>query len=78
MPALTPNQAEVAAILNPHLGATVLILTSGYTANVAPAAIKEAVGTIKSATLRGLEARGFLKVEGMWKGARVTVLKIIA
>jgi hypothetical protein len=77
--ALTANQAEALAVLGQYVGQTVLVLTSGYTANVAPAAIAEAVATVSSAALRGLEARGFIRIEtSMWKGARVSVLKAVA
>lgn len=74
--ALTANQAEALSVLGQYVGQTVLVLTSGYTANVARAAIDEAVATVSSAALRGLEARGFIRIEtSMWKGARITVLK---
>jgi len=75
--ALTTNQSEALAVLSQYVGQTVLVLTSGYTANVAPEAVAQAVGgTIKSSTLRGLAARGFIRIDtSMWKGARITVLR---
>jgi hypothetical protein len=77
MGALTRNQLEC-DFLNRHIGETVLVLTSGYTANVAPRAIAEAVGYAPSQALRGLAARGYIKIEdAFWKGAKVTVLRQI-
>jgi len=72
---LTPNQVEAMLYLNQYVGRTVLVLTSGYTANVAPQAVRDSVATVSSAALRGLEAKGLLKVDAFWKGANVTVLK---
>lgn len=64
------------ATLGRYVGATVEVLTSEYHANVAPQAVRDSVGTVSSAALRGLEARGFIKIElAYWKGATVTVLK---
>lgn len=78
MTKLTDNQAEAMNVLGQYVGRTVEVLTSGYTANVAPAAIANAVGTFNSAALRGLEAKGFIRIElAYWKGARITVLKSV-
>ena len=72
---LTENQAEAMLTLNRYVGQTVEVLTSEYTANVAPQAVIKSVGTLKSAALRGLEAKGFIKIElAYWKGATITVL----
>jgi hypothetical protein len=78
MTALTPAQADAALFLNQHVGETVLVLTSGYTANVAPQAIRDAAGYATSTALRGLAARGFVTLDSFWKGANVTVLREIA
>lgn len=73
---LTKNQRDALAVLARHVGETVEVLTSTMTANVAPAAIRDSVGTVSSAALRGLEARGLIRIDlAYWKGARVTVLK---
>jgi len=73
---LTPNQVDAMLSLNQYEGQTVEVLTSGYTANVAPEAVRSAVATVSSAALRGLEAKGLVKiVDAYWKGARVTVVK---
>ncbi len=72
---LTANQAEAVYVLSQHAGKTVQVLTSGYTANVSPKAIADSVGTFSSAALRGLQAKGFIRIENAyWKGATVTVL----
>ena len=73
---ITANQAAALAGLEAHAGQTVEVLTSGYTANVAPEAVRRAVGgTMSSAALRGLEAKGFIRIEAAyWKGARITVI----
>jgi hypothetical protein len=73
---LTPNQTDAMLSLNQYEGQTVEVLTSGYVANVAPEAVRSAVATVSSAALRGLEAKGLVKiVDAYWKGARVAVLK---
>lgn len=75
---LTDHQHNAMCTLTNHVGKTVDVLTSQYDANVSPAFVKRAVGTMKSAALRGLEKRGFIKiVDAYWKGATVTVLKPI-
>lgn len=73
---LTANQAAAMASLSAYVGQTVEVLTSGYTANVAPEAVRRAVGgTMSSAALRGLAAKGLIRIElAYWKGARITVL----
>ena len=78
MTALTPSQIAAAAFLNAHVGETVLVLTSGYTANVNPQAVRDAAGYATSTALRGLAARGFIALDSFWKGANVTVLREIA
>lgn len=73
----TQKQIEALDALEQFVGQEeVLILTSGYTANVSDQAVSKAVATINAATLRGLEARGFIRIETkMWKGATISVLK---
>jgi len=78
MTKLTASQVEAAQFLNAHVGETVLVLTSGYTANVNPQAIRDAAGYATSTALRGLAAKGFVEVDGFWKGANVKVLREIA
>ena len=76
MNALTANQADAMAILSQYVGQTVQVLTSEYTANIAPKAVADSVGIFKSAALRGLEAKGFIRIDNAyWKGATITVLK---
>lgn len=77
MPALTANQIDSMHCFNHFVGETVDVLTSGYTANVNPEFVRSAKGGIhKSAALRGLEAKGFIRINrAFWKGANVTVLK---
>jgi hypothetical protein len=75
MTALTANQARAMNVLSQYVGQEVQVLTSQFDANVAPAARAASVGTFKSAALRGLESKGFIKVRAYWKGATVTVLK---
>lgn len=77
MDKLSKSQRDSMIALNQYVGETVDVLTSGYTANVNPEFVARAVGgTHSSAGLRGLERRGFIRIEvAMWKGARVTVLK---
>lgn len=75
---LTAAQIEAGYVLNAHVGERVLVLTSYNVANIAPAAREKSVGYVTSTALRGLAARGLVKVEPMWKGAYVTVLAPIA
>lgn len=75
---LTTNQAEALDRLSQYVGQTVLVLTSQYDANIAPEAKRTNVGTFNSAALRGLAARGYIKLDAFWKGANVTVLKVSA
>lgn len=72
---LTANQAEALHVLSQYEGRTVEVLTSGYTANVDQNFVRRAVGCFNSSALRGLEAKGYIKLDAFWKGARVTVLK---
>lgn len=73
---LSRNQADSMASLNGHVGKTVDVLTSEYTRGVNPAFVARAVGGFhNAAALRGLEARGFIRLEAtFWRGASVTVL----
>ena len=76
MTSLTKNQAEAMITFSQYVGRTVEVLTSEYTANVNPSFVRTAVGVFNSAALRGLEAKGFIRIDlAFWKGARVTVLK---
>ena len=75
---LTNHQADAMRSLTNYVGRTVNVLTSQYDANVSPAFRDSSVGTMNSAALRGLEKKGFIKIENaFWKGATVTVLKPI-
>lgn len=72
---LTAKQQETMDRLAPYAGKRVLVLTSVYDANVAEKARQEAIGIgFSSPALRGLAAKGLIKLEPMWKGAYVTVL----
>jgi hypothetical protein len=76
MTKLTANQADAMATLNGYVGQKVQVLTSGFTANVNPQAVRDSVGIMSSAALRGLQAKGFIKIElAYWKGATITVLQ---
>ncbi len=76
MTTLTANQNESMITLNQYVGQTVQVLTSQYDANVAAKAKADSVGTFSSAALRGLAAKGFIRIEAAyWKGATLTVLK---
>lgn len=76
MTKLNERQSDAMRTLSNHVGQTVDVLTSQHTANVAPAAVANSVGTINSATLRGLQAKGMIRIEATyWKGATITVLK---
>ena len=71
---LTASQKDAMEMLGNYVGQSILVLTSSYTANVAPAAVREAKTTVNSSTLRGLAARGLITIEtAMWKGAQITV-----
>jgi hypothetical protein len=73
---LTDNQADAMITLSQYVGQAVQVLTSEYTANVAQAAVAASVGIFKSTALRGLAAKGFIRIEGAyWKGATITVLR---
>lgn len=70
---LTANQADAMQALRGHVGRTVQVATSRYDANVA--ATFQPVAYVNSAALRGLERKGFIRIErAYWKGADVTVL----
>lgn len=73
---MTPHQQDAMGLLGQFVGQTVEVLTSAYTANVNPAAVTSAKGIVNAAALRGLHAKGFVRIEvAYWKGARVTVLR---
>lgn len=75
---LTRAQTDVMLTLSNCVGRTVDVLTSQYDANVDADFRKRAyhLGSTTASTLKGLEAKGFIKVErSFWKGAVVTVLK---
>jgi hypothetical protein len=73
---LTANQYDSMCSFNQHVGETVDVLTSEYTAHVNPAFVKRAVGGYHSASaLRGLERKGFIRInDSFWKGANITIL----
>jgi hypothetical protein len=68
---LTPSQKQALDVLSQYAGERVLVLTSQYA--VAPEAERISKGYFNAATLRGLDAKGLLKVETIWRGAWVTV-----
>jgi hypothetical protein len=71
---LTANQAHAMQSLTSYVGRTVQVGTSHFDANVAPTF--NPVCIANSAALRGLERKGFIKIErAYWKGADVTVLR---
>jgi hypothetical protein len=73
---LTANQADAMLSLGNYVGETIEVLTSEYDANVDRDFVRRSKGRFNSSTLRGLEAKGFIKIElAFWKGARLTVLK---
>lgn len=76
MTKLNERQADAMRTLTNHVGHTVDVLTSQHTANVAPSAVAKSVGIFNSATLRGLQAKGLIRIDATyWKGATITVLK---
>jgi len=78
MPArpLTKLQQDAMDALDAHAGKTVDVLTSYYETGVDPKILQRAVARILPATLRGLEARGCIKIKAtFWRAARITVLK---
>lgn len=71
---LTDNQVDAMQTLTNYVGRTVQVATSGYLANVAKTFSPVAI--TNSAALRGLERKGFIRIEqSYWKGADVTVLR---
>lgn len=75
-PKLTARQSDAMARLGAYVGQTVQVLTSQYDANVAEAARRASVGTFNAAALRGLHAKGLIRIErAYWKGMTVTVLR---
>lgn len=73
---LTRRQYDALCDLHGSVGQTVDVLTSEYTANVNPDFVRRAKGIHNSSALRGLEAKGFIRiVDSFWKGATVEVLR---
>lgn len=71
---LSENQLDAMRSLGNYVGQTVDVITSQYDANVAKTF--KPVAYVKSSTLRGLEARGLIRiVRAFWKGATVEVLR---
>jgi hypothetical protein len=68
---LSPAQQDAINFFGQYAGQRVLVLTTQY--RVAEQAERISVGYFKSSTLRGLAARGLLKVETIWRGAWVSV-----
>ena len=72
----TSAQIEAMTILGKFVGQTVDVLTGEPGVNVDREFVRNAKLRTTSATLRGLEKRGALKIEvSMWKGASVAVLR---
>ena len=73
---LTPNQTEAMLYLSNYVGRDVDVFTSQYIHNVNPVFTRRAIGYFNSATLRGLEAKGLIRINAaFWKGANITVLR---
>jgi hypothetical protein len=71
---MTANQTDALNTLAAHVGKTVQVATSDYLANVAKTF--KPVAHVNSSTLRGLETKGFIRIESAyWKGATITVLR---
>jgi hypothetical protein len=76
MTKLTANQAEAMQVLAQYEGQTISVFTSQYIHNVNPDFRAKACGYYKSPTLRGLAAKGLIRIEkAYWKGATITVLQ---
>lgn len=74
--ALTGKQIDAMRGLGSYVGKTVEVLTSQYCATVPKAYRDRCVGTFNASTLRGLEAKGYIKFESSyWKGATITVVR---
>jgi hypothetical protein len=75
---LTALQIDSMRTLSQHVGQTVGVLTSQNTANVNPSFVSSAKGIHSSASLRGLERKGYLRIDNaFWKGATITVIKAL-
>jgi hypothetical protein len=75
MTKLTANQIEAMQVLGQYEGQTVHVFTSQYIHNVAADFRAKALGYVKSSTLRGLAAKGLIRIDNAyWKGATITVL----
>ena len=73
---LTTLQLDSMRTLSNYVGQTINVLTSMYDANVDRGFVSSAKGIHSSSSLRGLERKGYIRIEQtMWKGASITVLK---
>ena len=78
MKTLTTSQYDSMLRFSNYVGQTIDVLTSQYHANVNPEFVRNAKGIHNSASLRGLEKKGYIRIEqAMWKGATITVLKVL-
>jgi hypothetical protein len=73
---LTSEQEKIMQRLTPYAGQRVLVITSQYVSDIAQEALNIAIGIgFNANALRGLQKKEIIKVEPIWKGAWVTVLK---
>lgn len=74
---LTRSQYDAMCDFDPYIGQTINVLTSESARSVNPEFAKTAVGGYhNSATLRGLEKKGYIRIENtFWRAASITVLK---
>jgi hypothetical protein len=73
---LTRHQEDAMCLFRNYVGETIDVSTSYYESGVNPEFLKRRKGVVNSAALRGLEAKGYIKIEeAYWRGATVTVLK---
>ena len=76
MTKMTILQLDSMRTFSNYVGQTINVLTSAYTANIDRGFVHSAKGIHSSSSLRGLESRGYIRIEqAMWKGASITVLK---
>lgn len=76
MAKLTEKQADSMLSLGNYVGRTVDVMTSEYARNVNPEFVRRSVGLFNASTLRGLERKGFIRInQAMWRGANITVLR---
>lgn len=68
---LTKNQAEAMERLSNYAGQRVLVITSQYELGMPRVAGNK--GLFNASTLRGLAAKGLIKLDPFWRGAWVTV-----